>query len=262
MTSSSKLIVISGAPRSGTTLLNRIFCASPKCAPFLPECSFITKQIEQYANVSLYADKERFSAYFHTHEECRSCFKKCVESHLESLMKARQDIHGYEYIVLKDPMLSFYLAQAQDLLPLDTRFVITVRNPLAVVASLKKVASKSGVDWNVKEKVNEVFNFYFHLNRFHQEATNTAAYFIRYEDLVSGNCEKLESFIGFPVRDEFIPGKYKEAFEKADPFYSPLYEESVSNKRIDAWQGELSGSEISYVHDVFSGIMAYWQYDS
>lgn len=260
MTFSSRLIVISGPPRSGTTLANRLFCASPKCAPFLPECSFITKQIEQYSNILLYADKERFSAYFHTHEECRACFKKCVESHLESLMRTRADINGYENIVLKDPMLSYYLVQAQDLLPPDTRFVITVRNPLAVVASLKKVASKNGADWNIKAKVDEIFNFYFHLNRVHQEGRNAAIYFVRYEDLVSGNRKDLESFLGFPVSDEFIPGKYKGTFDKADPFYSPLYEKPVSNMRIDAWQGELSDSEISYIRDVFSGVMAYWQY--
>lgn len=260
MTTSSKLTIISGPPRSGTTLVNRILCASPKCAPVLPECSFITNQIEQYANILLYADKERFSNYFQTQEECRVCFKKCIEAHLESLRKARQDLVGYEHLVLKDPMLSYFLVQAQELLPPDTRFVIMVRNPLAVIASLKKVATKNGVEWNFKAKVDEIFNFYFHLNGFHQKANNTATHFVRYEDLVSGKWEALESFLGFPVVDQFIPGKFKGGFDKADPFYSPLYEKSVSSKRINSWQDELSSSEISYVNEAFSGIMLYWQY--
>ncbi len=74
----AKLIVVSGPPRSGTTLANRILCASPGCAPFLPECSFITKQIEQYANILLYSDRERFSAYLGTLDACRSCFQACT----------------------------------------------------------------------------------------------------------------------------------------------------------------------------------------
>lgn len=70
MTYSSGMIVISGPQRTGTTLANRMQCASTKkTAPVLPECSFMTKQIGQYANILLYADKEYFSAYYSTHEE-------------------------------------------------------------------------------------------------------------------------------------------------------------------------------------------------
>lgn len=260
MTVSKSLIVISGPPRSGTTLVNRLLCASPKCAPFLPECSFITKGIEQYINVLLYADKERFSAYFSTHEECRACFQKCVGAHLESLYIASPHIGGHEHIVLKDPMLSYYLSQAQDLLPVGTRFVIMVRNPLAVVASMKKVVTKQKSGWNIKAVADEIFNFYFHLHRTREAEDITSACFVRYEDLVLGNWGELESFLGFPVSDEFAVTKQKNEFDQADPFYSPFYKKPISNKRIDAWRGELSDLEISYVRDVFAGVMEYWQY--
>lgn len=124
----AKLIVVSGPSRSGTTLTNRILCASPKCAPFLPECSFITKQIEQYTNILLYSDKEIFSYYFGTLDACRSCFKACINAHLNALLRASPLVSGYDNIVLKDPMLVYYLAQAQELLPAATRFVLPVRN--------------------------------------------------------------------------------------------------------------------------------------
>jgi hypothetical protein len=257
---SPRLIIIAGPPRSGTTLANRILCTSPECAPFLPECSFLTRQIEQYSNILNYADKERFSAYFSTEEECRSCFEKCVGAHFESLMKARPEVAGHEYIVLKDPMLSFNLLRAQELLPAETRFVITIRNPLAVMASMKKVESRRGSIWDIKTKVDEIFNFYFHLNRVREEARIVSACYVRYEDMVTGQWGSLESFLGFSLSDEFMHVKHKRDIDKTNPFYTPLYEKSVSNERIDAWKDELSDFEISYVRDVFSGVMAYWQY--
>ena len=48
-------------------------------------------------------------------------------------------------------MLSYFLVQAQDLLPDGPCFAIPVRNPLAVVASMKKVATKQMAGWNIKQ---------------------------------------------------------------------------------------------------------------
>lgn len=255
---SAKLIVVSGPPRSGTTLANRILCASPRCAPFLPECSFITKQIEQYANILLYSDRERFSAYFGTLDACRSCFRACIDAHLDALLRARPQVAGHEYVVLKDPMLAYHLAQAQELLPAGTRFVLTVRNPLAIIASMKQVESRKGADWNIETTVNEIFNFYFHLNRVREEGRLASACYVKYEDLVLGNWEAMEAFLGFPVSDALKISKHERVFDKQDPFYTPLYEKQVSGERVDAWQSELSEAEISYVRGVFSGVMACW----
>ncbi len=255
-----KLIVVSGPPRSGTTLANRILCASPRCAQFLPECSFITKQIEQYANILQYSDRERFSAYFDTDDECRSCFRACIDAHLNALLRARPQVAGHEFVVLKDPMLVYYLAQAQELLPACTRFVLTVRNPLGVIASMKQVESRRGAAWNIEATVNDIFNFYFHLYRAREEGRLASACYLKYEDLVVGNWEALEAFLGFPVSDALMLSKHERVLDKHDPFYTPLYEKQVSGERVDAWQSELSEAEISYVRGVFSGVMAYWGY--
>jgi len=256
----AKLIVVSGPPRSGTTLANRILCTSPGCAPFLPECSFITKQIEQYANILLYSDKERFSNYFGTLDACQSCFKACINAHLNALLLARPQVAGHEYVVLKDPMLVYYLAQAQELLSAGTRFVLTVRNPLAVIASMKQVESRKGAEWNIETKVNDIFNFYFHLHRVREEGLLASACYVKYEDLVLGNWEPLEAYLGFTVSDALMLSKHQRILDKQDPFYTPLYEKQVSGERVDAWQSELSDAEISHVRGVFSGVMAYWGY--
>jgi hypothetical protein len=257
---STQLIVIAGPPRSGTTLANRILCSSSWCAPFLPECSFISKQVEQYATILSYADEERFSAYFSTHEAYAACFRTCIAAHLESLIRASPHIAGYEHIVLKDPMLSYHLVQAQDLLPRGTHFIVTVRNPLAVIASMKQVATKRGDAWNIKVTVDEIFNFYFHLSCAREKIQPEYIHFVRYEDLVLRNWKELEAFLGFPVSGEFIATKHERRFNREDPFYSPLYEGPLSSERIDAWQDCLSDSEISYVRDIFGGVMTYWQY--
>jgi len=255
----AKLIVVSGPPRSGTTLASRILCASSG-SPFLPECSFITKQIEQYANMLLYSDRERFSNYFGTLGACQGCFKACINVHLNALLRAKPQIAGHEYVVLKDPMLVFYLAQAQELLSAGTRFVLTVRNPLAVITSMKQVESRKGAEWNIETTVNDIFNFYFYLHRVREEGLIASACYVKYEDLMLGNWEPLEAYLGFTVSDAPMLSWRERALDKQDPFYTPLYEKQASGERIDAWQSELSEAEISYVRGLFSGVMAYWGY--
>lgn len=256
----ARLIIITGPPRSGTTLANRILSTSPRCAQFLPECSFITEQIKQYANILNFADKKRFSAYFSTREECRTCFRACVKAHLDSLIRVKPGIVQHEHVVLKDPMLSFYLLQAQELLPADTRFVIMIRNPLAVMASMKMVESRRGGTWDIKAKVDEIFNFYYHLNRIREEAILPSVCFVRYEDIVLRKWESLELFLGLSLSDDFMLDKHGLEMDKEAPFYTPLYEKPVSNERVDAWQDDLSDVEILYIREIFSGIMPYWQY--
>lgn len=159
-----------------------------------------------------------------------------------------------------DPMLVYYLAQAQELLSAGTRFVLTVRNPLAVIASMKQVESRKGAEWNIETKVNDIFNFYFHLHRVREEGLLASACYVKYEDLVLGNWEPLEAYLGFTVSDALMLSKHQRILDKQDPFYTPLYEKQVSGERVDAWQSELSDAEISHVRGVFSGVMAYWGY--
>lgn len=256
----AKVIVVSGPPRSGTTLANRLLTASPQCAPFVPECSFITREIEQYANILLYSDKERFAAYFNTIDNCKSCFKACVTAHLEALLHASPQVRGFEYVVLKDPMLALYLTQAQDLLPFGTRFVLTVRNPLAVIASMKQVDRRKGTRWKIRSTVNNILNFYYSLTRVRQEGLLRSAVYIKYEDLVRGKNEKLEEFLGFAVNDTPTAGKHDRDFDRKDPFYTQLYEKPVTDERINAWRSELSKLEVLYAKRVCAGVMDYWDY--
>lgn len=253
------LIVVSGPPRSGTTLVNRMICSSSSCAPMLPECSFITKQIETFNNILQYSDRERFAAYFGTRDECNSCFRACIQENLKSLMRAEPKLAAYKHIVLKDPTLCFFLTQAQDLLPEDAKFVIVVRNPLGIIASLKGVAAKRGVAWNIKEASEMTINHFFHLNQVRQERALNSVLYVRYEDLNSTGVNDLVDFLGFSIPKDVIDGKNK-VHDKSDPFYTNLLDESLTEGRIDAWRNDLVADEISYVTEVFAGIMSFWDY--
>lgn len=255
------LIVVSGPPRSGTTLVNRMICSSSSCAPMLPECSFITKQIEIFNNILKYSDPDRFAAYFGTRDECNSCFRACIQENLKSLMRAKPKLVAYEHIVLKDPTLCFFLTQAKDLLPADTQFVIVVRNPLGIIASLKSVAAKRGVAWNIKEASEMTINHFFHLNQVRHQGVLNSVHYVRYEDLNSTGVNDLAEFLGFSIAKNVIDGKNK-VHDKSDPFYTNLLDESLTEDRIDAWRNDLTPDEIAYVIESFAGVMSFWNYSA
>jgi hypothetical protein len=147
-------------------------------------------------------------------------------------------------------MFVHYLAQVQELLSVGTRFVLTARNPMAVVAPIKQVESRKGADWNIETTVNDIFNFYFHLHCV-REGLLASACHVKYEDLVLGNWEPLEAYLGFTVSDALMLSRQERVLDKQDPFYTSLYGKQVSGERVDAWQCELSDAEISHVRGVF-----------
>lgn len=255
------LVVISGPPRSGTTLVNRMICSSSSCAPMLPECSFITKQIEMYNNILQYSDPDRFAVYYGDPDECKSCFMACIQANLTSLMRVTPKLVAYKHMVLKDPALCFFLTQAQCLLPQDTKFVIVVRNPMGIIASLKKVAAKREVEWNIKEASEMTMNHFFHLNQVRSRGELNSALYIRYEDLYSTGLNALVEFLGFSISKDVVVEKNK-VHDKSDPFYTNLLDEALTGSRFDAWRNELTPDEISYVAGFFAGIMSFWDYSA
>src|SRR3546814_9395344 len=60
-----KLILVAGAMRSGTTLLQQILCASPAANSFIHGCRYLVSQIGVYAQ---YAGPDRLRSEEHTSE--------------------------------------------------------------------------------------------------------------------------------------------------------------------------------------------------
>lgn len=254
------LILITGPPRSGTTLLNRVLCESPELGDFLPECTFLTKEIQQYNDILLYAEKERFVAYFGSEDSLRGCFKQIVEIHLQTLISNLALDAGVP-LVLKDPMLSLCLDQALALMPDDTRYIITLRDPRDVLASMKTVRSKQKQAWNCKKEATDMFSFYYKIQHASDQKSD-AMCFIKYEDMVMSEYKGLGEFVKMPHKERNSNNGHGDlTIDKNDPFYSPLYNKPVDKSRVGAYKKVLSWRETRFITKMYAGVLDYWGYD-
>ncbi len=255
---SKSFIIVTGPPRSGTTLINRLLCSYKECSPLLPECSFLTKHIEIYSQIISFSDNGRFDTYFGNITNCKNVFKECIESNLDGLFYNKPDLHNFNYIVLKDPMLSLHLNEAITFFPSDTHWIITTRNPLSVIASMKKVMQKQEKPWDVEKSISDIFIYYYQITEFIKK--NTAEILIqKYEDIVNLRLSALEEYLGFTLEGVHLENSHNE-FNSHDPFCTQLSNKNISNEKIDSWKTELSKKEISLVNRYFSGIISFFNY--
>jgi hypothetical protein len=134
---SFNLILIAGAMRSGTSLLQHVLCSSPAANPFVHGCRYLTSQIAIYAQ---YAGTDRlYVKDYLGGPEGHFEFSKGIVDRL--LAETHDRLGRPQHLVLKNPELSGYLPQAAALLP-QARFVISVRDPKDTIASMIGVGDK------------------------------------------------------------------------------------------------------------------------
>lgn len=254
------IIFIAGPPRSGTTLLNRIMSGCVELGRFLPECTYLTKEIEHYANILLYSDEERFGTYFGNEENLRKCFQQIIDAHLITLI-ANAGIDVSSVLILKDPVLGLYVDQAIKIFPDDTKFIITIRDPRDVLASMKNVRAKQKKKWDVVSESTDVFNYYYK-PRLAADGKPDAIHFIKYEEIVESKFDELSSFLGVEIKENLsTDGNSRLAINKDDPFYSPLYDKPIQRGRVGSYKKMLNRRELRHISRVFSGVMAHWGYE-
>lgn len=257
----TELIVVCGPPRSGTTWLNRELCNIPTAFPFLPECSLLTKQVELYNLTLHYSDPQRFQAYFATQQNLLSYFRANVARLVDQVAILNQK-PGAKTLVLKDPCLCLYLEDIKDVLP-SHKLIVLVRDPRDVLASMKNVAARKKQKWNMEMAANELLNYYNQI-RNHQRCADKNSIFLRYEDIVVGKTTILQNFlqqkyedVAFMQTDVISVG---DQLDLSDPFFSELYLQPTTSKKIGSYTKILSGIEIGYIENVFSGVMQQWSY--
>jgi len=131
------LILIAGAMRSGTSLLQHVLCSSPEANPFVHGCRYLTSQIAVYAQ---YAGSDRlYVKDYLGGPDGLFDFSQAIVERL--LAETHRQLGQPHHLVLKNPELSSYLPQAAALLP-QARFVISVRDPKDTIASMIGVGDK------------------------------------------------------------------------------------------------------------------------
>lgn len=256
-----ELIVICGPPRSGTTWLCRELCNAPGAYPFLPECTFLTQQIDLYHRTLHYGDRQRIQAYFGTDGNLRDFFRANVARLIEQAARFNRRNHD-RILVLKDPNLSLYLPDIKNLLP-SHKLIIIVRDPRDVLASMKNVALRGTLRWNAKATAEQLMNYYYQISSYQQHAS-ISSILVRYEDLVSGQVTALRDFLQFPVLEagsisSSVPD-IGSKLDSSDPFFSELYLQPTTREKIGSFASILTRGEISEFERVNSGVIRQWGY--
>ncbi|GJH02911.1 sulfotransferase [Paraburkholderia terrae] len=130
-------LFVAGAPRSGTTILHAIVCASRKTNGYINECSYFTGLLHP-----LLVGLDTFDVHTKHYFPSREAF---TVHHAEVL---RNELHriwqytgSHEILALKDPMLTPLIPHVAKVLP-ETRFIVSVRDPRATISSRIEVLKR------------------------------------------------------------------------------------------------------------------------
>ena len=133
----SRLLLVTGAMRSGTSLLQHVLCSSPDANPFVHASRYLTAQISLFAQ---YSGSERvYITDYLGGQDALFEFTKAIVDDL--LARTARQLGTPKHLVLKNPELAYYLPHAAQLLP-KARFVVSVRDPKDAIASMIGVGEK------------------------------------------------------------------------------------------------------------------------
>lgn len=258
----SELIVLCGPPRSGTTWLSRELCNTPTAFPFLPECTFLTQQVQLYHGTRHYSDRHRVEAYFSSEKNMLDYFRANIATLIDQAARINHKADA-RTLILKDPNLSFYLVDVRDLLP-PHKLVVLVRDPRDVLASMKSVMARKQQKWDISAATDAMLNYYYQIGNHRQRADN-ACIFVRYEDIVAGQSRALQEFLNLQLPsttaasgDEIAV--VRERLDSSDPFFSELYLQPTTVEKVGSYAKTLTGKEIRHIETTCAAIIRQWDY--
>jgi protein-tyrosine sulfotransferase len=256
-----ELIVLCGPPRSGTTWLSRELCSAPTAFPFLPECTFLTQQIELYHRTRHYSDRRRVEAYFANEKNMLDYFRANVATLIDQAARLNPKVDA-RTLVLKDPGMCLYLVDLKDLLP-SHKLVVLVRDPRDVLASMKNVMAKKQQKWDISAATEELLNYYYQIGH-HRQRVEKNCIFVRYEDLVAGQSAVLQDFLKLPLATVASSGdgitNVRERLDSSDPFFSELYLQPTTAAKVGSYVKILTSNEIRHIETVCAAIIRQWDY--
>lgn len=130
-------LFVAGAPRSGTTILHAIVCASEKTNGYITECSYFTAFMHPLL-IGLNTFDVHTKHYFATREALIQNHSEILNSELSKIW---EKTGRPEVLALKDPMLTPLIPHLSEPLP-QAKFVVSVRDPRATVSSRIEVAKR------------------------------------------------------------------------------------------------------------------------
>lgn len=196
---------VTGAPRTGTSVLHALICTDDAVNDYINECSYYTaflhpfmiawNNFDDHTRAYFSADRQRFIDYH------GQLMRGVLRDIWEQLGKPRK-------LVLKDPVLSRSMHLLAQLVP-TSKYIITIRDPRDVMASRVVVMRKTDANAVVGErdidKVCKEFNASYMALIKMSETFVGRALLVPYESLAqSGDMKPIEDFMGIAIRKDRV----------------------------------------------------------
>lgn len=253
-----RLVLIGGAQRSGTTLLQTLL-ANALSSPVLPEAHILCDLLASYKAAKAAPKKTRF--FYPSEGELRGFFQSCVTRHIEDASKAAG---APSALVLKDPNFVQYDTEAAELLPGAIR-IVSLRDPRDIAASFLKIGQREGDATEAGKYRRRDIHFigkkiasaYAGLTQ-GDEAKGLHA--VRYEGLVAAPAKTLQalaSATGLPLSLNRIDNPaWLEAEARHDKAWiSPLEEGKPSTESVGAYKTVMRPREIALIEQICASEM-------
>lgn len=137
-----RILLVGGAPRSGTTLLQAILCSGSETNPLIGEAIDLAHLVGAYANSRDLHQLGETADYFKDLDDLRQFYRQPITALLNRVWQ-RYDRPAC--LVLKSPALTPHLPDLLDLIP-QAQAVVSVRDPRDGAASLLAIGRRFTAD--------------------------------------------------------------------------------------------------------------------
>jgi hypothetical protein len=249
------VIFVGGCMRSGTTLLQRMLCASQRAHAFTEECQFLTALMD-----FLGAWRQRFDwlkDFYGTPEGYEAYAKAMVDAFLRSSFETQRPALT---IVLKNPELTVHFPRLVDWYG-KSKFFVVVRDPRDTIASILDVAQRHG-EAGVPSQIARIGRDMAKLSHFYKAhyvdalqspKSRDRVLVVKYEDLVhrpEAALAALSQHLGLTLSAGLLPPDCFDRRERdayAAPFWTAMRAEPPSPASVGRYRRSLSPDEIAAI---------------
>ncbi len=277
----SSVLLIGGAMRSGTTVIHRALCSAENSNPYISESWFLSDIMRLY-NWNLTRYEVRHADQFGNVRNFRELIWLNIRQYL-SLVSVKYN--DPEILILKHPELTYYFHELSQQF-LNFKFVVIVRDPRDVIASVMEVADRHKKNKiispqteliDIKNHCDNYIAYYVNVLKNIDHFRNNLI-FVKYEDFMNDPNQELQRISKFTGARydinravEFLPEhaeapNFNKSEREKDPFsgafWSDAYTQPLSTHRIGRHKEILTKEQIEEIErrlDLFGNRFNYWQ---
>lgn len=280
MNKKQNVLLIGGAMRSGTTVIHRALCTAENSNPYISESWFLSDIMRLYRwNLTRY-DVRHADQFGHVRN-----FRELIWLNVRQyILTVSVKYNDPELLILKHPELTYYFHELAEHFP-NFRFIVIVRDPRDVIASImevakrhhqSKIASPQTALKNIRQYCESYFAYYANVFN-HAESFGNRLIFIKYEDFMQEpgrELARISQFSGARYDQDramdFLPehaaaANFDKDAREQDPFsgafWSDAYTQPISTERIARYKNTLSDAQVEEIEQHlhhFGKRFAYW----